>query len=1730
MLFKQTNQNQRSGRRGPVTDSSKLLRWCIVVGLLLCLVCIQGASAYNAKPHYDIAQDALRDEGISDPQNYHIAQYDTMVDIITSGHEDSFVDFFFIPHIDDDLPDDWVQCVFSNKAHFQGFTDTAELSTEWDRFQEGTYQSVKAAERNKNPRDLLITLGMSLHTVQDFYAHSNWADLTDERAIAALNLSVDYSGDVTWFDVTESDRNTLGDKLYSNQPHATLNKDYPSRLHYDTSYREAYYASRQWIRLVKSWVSDDFWNTAMDPQTPHTGNSWGGNWYSLFWIVSSYAGKWTSESRNHLDLVGLEVQITAAKLNPDFRNLFEYCNPIGVDYLYNTYCPACESLCFDPEYPGVDFCPPHPRVDPGLPPLTDGAHPDQLDRVEKVRWLKIRTWHYVANDADWPLSEADIYSKVYVRGHEYREAPLHDDDERWPRWEEWIPLPMEAVSVTSRYELWDDDFLLSGTDDPGDLNPIPGEYDWSGTMRAKSPYDLIETQGNGDDDTFGPARVSFSYKFYPQAVAKIGLRTEVSPEGIHPGEPVTYTYTVTNQGDFPLGGINIESGSDQVGPVFLSGDTDGNGFLDRSETWTYTATVTWASSTDPAITYIYLDATATGTDISDGTTVFEQSGYTVYILHPTVTGISPNTSAAGATLTDVYVYGTNFKSGAEVFIGGGIPVSTNIDATNENVINSTTIRCTLAIPGDAHAGPYSVYVTNPGEGTISKNNAFMVTGGLAVITGLSPASASPGETIIVDVSGGPFVSGVEVYMWGGSTGGWTEIYATNENVINSTTIRCTLAIPVDAYPGPYAVGVRNPGSFLAYGASVFTVTAPTPTVTGISPDNTTMPFVYMNPVYVYGTGFTNGVEVYLLGGTDGTTKIDLWSRTFINLTTIQCGFIIPPDAYPGPYDVYVRNPAGNWVSRAAAFTLSITPTVTGIYPGTAERFDTLPTVYVYGTNFMPGAEVNLAGGIGVQTGIDATNETRINSTTIRCSLFMHENVNPGPYHVYVKNPGNTGWNAYKPDAFTVVPTPTVTGISPTSGYTGTTLTDVYVYGTNFRSGAEVAIVGPEAGMSYSMDAADETVINSTTIQCNLTIRTEAGAGLYNVLVKNPGSEHWVEQMDRAFTVLPSLPNPTVTGISPTSGYTGTTLTDVYVYGTNFRSGAEVAIVGPETGMSYSMDAADETVINSTTIQCNLTIRTEAGPGLYDVLVKNPGSENWYSKNDAFTILPSLPNPTVTGISPDIATVNSTLTDVYVYGTNFVAGTEVQLRGCSGAYCTEINATDEIVINATTIRCSLAIPWDAIPGLYTLYVELPGTGADAFIVDVFTVLPPPTVTGISPNSAVLGTTLPTVYIYGTNFLSGTEVWISGGTGVSYTMHATNETVINATTIRCSLAVQGNASTGSYSVYVTPPGNGFGGSKNDAFTVLPRPLTVTGISPAWGIPGTTVSVTITGTEFGVIQSVKLVRFGIGDIPGTNDVRVSPTTITCDFVIPSTAPTGARAVRVTIIGGKSASLFNGFTVTRANPEVLPDKIGVFRSSAHTFYLKNGTTTTAINWGASTDLPVTGDWNGDGRTKVGVFRNSTHMFYLKNGTSTTTINWGASTDLPVTGDWNGDGRTEVGVFRNPTHTFYLKNGTTTMAISWGASTDKPVTGDWNGDGRTEVGVFRPSVHTFYLKNGTTTTAINWGTSTDKPVTGDWNGDGKTEVGVFRPSVHTFYLKNGTTTTAISWGASTDLPVTGKW
>ncbi|MFO1022204.1 MAG: hypothetical protein U0903_16160 [Planctomycetales bacterium] len=64
------------------------------------------------------------------------------------------------------------------------------------------------------------------------------------------------------------------------------------------------------------------------------------------------------------------------------------------------------------------------------------------------------------------------------------------------------------------------------------------------------------------------------------------------------------------------------------------------------------------------------------------------------------------------------------------------------------------------------------------------------------------------------------------------------------------------------------------------------------------------------------------------------------------------------------------------------------------------------------------------------------------------------------------------------------------------------------------------------------------------------------------------------------------------------------------------------------------------------------------------------------------------------------------------------------------------------------------------------------------------------------------------------------------------------------------------------------------------------------------------------------------------------------------------------------------------------------------------------SFNFGTAGDVPITGDWNGDGKTDVGVFRSG--FYYIdKDGNrkwsaSDQRFGFGSAGDTPVTGTWN--------------------------------------------------------------------------------------------------------------------------------
>jgi len=194
---------------------------------------------------------------------------------------------------------------------------------------------------------------------------------------------------------------------------------------------------------------------------------------------------------------------------------------------------------------------------------------------------------------------------------------------------------------------------------------------------------------------------------------------------------------------------------------------------------------------------------------------------------------------------------------------------------------------------------------------------------------------------------------------------------------------------------------------------------------------------------------------------------------------------------------------------------------------------------------------------------------------------------------------------------------------------------------------------------------------------------------------------------------------------------------------------------------------------------------------------------------------------------------------------------------------------------------------------------------------------------------------------------------------------------------------------------------------------------------------------------------------------------------------------------------------------------------------------------YGSPGDLPIVGDWDGDGVATPGIVRGAT--FYLRNsnsaGVADIVFQYGNPGDTVIVGDWDGDGKDGIGVVRG--NTFYLRNslssGVADIVFSYGNVGDQVVTGKWTKNATADtIGVVRGN--TFYLRNSNSTgvadIVFSYGDVGDKVLMGDWDGDGVDTPCVVRDT--TYYARNsnssGFADLVFSYGDHNDLRLVGKW
>ena len=330
--------------------------------------------------------------------------------------------------------------------------------------------------------------------------------------------------------------------------------------------------------------------------------------------------------------------------------------------------------------------------------------------------------------------------------------------------------------------------------------------------------------------------------------------------------------------------------------------------------------------------------------------------------------------------------------------------------------------------------------------------------------------------------------------------------------------------------------------------------------------------------------------------------------------------------------------------------------------------------------------------------------------------------------------------------------------------------------------------------------------------------------------------------------------PTINRFTPTSGPAGTV---VRLTGTNFVGVTQVTLNGvPIPNFSISDTDLTLTVPNGATTGL-LTVTTPFGTG---------------TSSGVFTV-PL--RPVIDSFIPNRGPVGTT---VVLSGRNFTGATRVGFGG--------IVATVVPVPGNSDTQLTVKVPAGVLTGPVSVTTPLGQGVSERF----FTVLPTPALTGISPASGVVGTTVT---------LTGTAL----DQVVALTLNGAGLTIgsQNATTI--TFMVPTGVSTGA----VLGTATGGGGSSSVRFTVLPPAagVLISGIVPAQDIPGATIR--LTGTGF---TGATLVTFtgSSGNTVSSFTVNAAGTELS-GLVVPAGAVTGVLSV--TSPAGMSAASSQVFTV---------------------------------------------------------------------------------------------------------------------------------------------------------------------------------------------------------------------------
>ena len=797
--------------------------------------------------------------------------------------------------------------------------------------------------------------------------------------------------------------------------------------------------------------------------------------------------------------------------------------------------------------------------------------------------------------------------------------------------------------------------------------------------------------------------------------------------------------------------------------------------------------------------------------------------------------------------------------------GGGSDIAINSVVINSN----TSATVDMTISNTAGTGARSIYMVTAGESLVD-SGAFVVTGGIPVITYLSPNYAQPGTNNLNVVIHGLYTQWDNTSTLNFGPG----ITVNTFQVSNSTTIDAVISIDPAAQNGYRTVFVQTGAQGLASNFQVYTPPPPVPYISYFIPSSGL-------PGQTFTVHFTGANTHWDPVTTTANFGNNITMNTFqvLGPGSAIANITISPTA-PASYNLFTLStptssaPSGTEIVTVGFSIVVSVPQLVIVDPNSALQGANNVTVNVIGqyTNFDNTTTFNFGQGVTVNS------VTILGPTVASVNVSVAQLAQLGGRSVTATTQGTTVGGA----GFYVTPSlALISAISPNTTPQGTTIT-VDVQGQNTHwSPATVFTFGD--GITVT-----NVVVNSPTdATVTISVPPLAGEGATGAQAVTQGE---VATITNAFVVTPGTPYLLSSGPSSVPQQ-GTVTFTILSQATTWTTTPPTVSYGPGIVLTNTNVTGD----TSLTVTGYAQPTTPVG---YRNLTVSTGSQILTLGNAVYVS----PGPAVVNsVSPATAGQGANIATFTINGTNTNWQQGVTTLSFPGAVVNSLT-----IMSANLAVANVTISNYATPGFVN--ITMTTLGEVATETNAFTITQTqPQILFINPASVVQGaTTNVTITSLFTNFNGTTTATFGAGVTVN------SVTALSATSLKVNITVQPTASLGYRNVSLTT------GTQNVAatnlFQVTQGPAAIFSLNPNTGQQNQQYTIAVTGSQTNFTQGVTTASFG-GGIQVTGLTVVDLLHANVQISIPSSTPVGNYNVSLTT-AGEVASILGGFNVTTGNP----------------------------------------------------------------------------------------------------------------------------------------------------------------------------------------------------------------------